>query len=262
MPYTETYAATLYSRLCAKLRAGARESRDRLLEDTRLVVLYAEKGDGSEESLLDRFKVEALLAPFGRQVVGDSFGVTGNQRGRTANRLVRDARRAVRHAELMLDEIVWDVTNRDSRTCLLLPPRTFGRQMDSVFDYLKSAAARRTPKKDFGAGLKGLSESMPKRREGKRWYFVNQRSIVFRGQSKSGPRRSLPPNWEDARHEPSCVIRGRLRCGAAFDPRFHYDCRVPQSYSGTFPNCHGDGSRIPRGQAHVNVAPNDNVPAM
>ena len=257
--YTDKYAGTLYRRMCAKLRRDDQPPRDKLLSETRLILLFVDKGDESETSLFRRFRVEALVMPFGRETVGDSSPTTANLRGRMANRLVQDARRAIRHAKNLLDEIAWEVTNRDSRTCLLLPPNTFGQQMDAVFDYLKNAASNRVAKEQFDVGLRQLSKQMPTNRDGNRRYYMNQSRVVFKTQTKSGPRHGLAPIWGDPGHDLSCVLRGRLRCGASFDPRVHYDCNIPSGHSRVFPNCHGDGYRIEKARRHVNVAPNDNV---
>ena len=160
---------------------------------------------------------------------------------------------------MLLDEIAWEVSKRDSRTCLLLPPKNFGRQMRGIFDYLKRAASTRMPKDEFNAGLRRLSDSLPTKQEGKGRYFVNHRRVVFRGLEKSGSRHGVAPVWEDDEHESSCVMRGRLRCGASFDPRLHYDCSIPAGHSRVFSDCHGGGKRIPHNQSHVNIAPNDNI---
>ncbi len=257
--YTDTYAMTLYKRVCAKLRRSEASQRDSLLAETRLIVLYVDKGDDSEATLFERFGVEALVMPFGRGAAGGRSMVTGNQRGQVANRLVRDARRAISHASDLLDEIAWELTRREVRTCLLLPRKTFGRQLDGVFEYLKDAASTRLSKEPFSAGLRRLSESMPKRREGNRSHYVNRNKMVFKSLKKAGPRHGFAPVWEDAQHELSCVMRGRLRCGVSFDPELHYDCSIPRGHSRTLPDCHGGGHRMPKGETHVNVAPNDNV---
>ena len=257
--YTNKYANTLYRRMCAKLRRQEPSTRDKFLSETRLILLFVDKGDESETSLFRRFRVEALVMPFGRETVGNSSPTTANPRGRMANRLVQDARRAIRHAGSLLDEIAWEVTKRDSRTCLLLPPKTFGRQMDAVFDYLKNAASNRMAKEQFDIGLRQLSKQMPTSRDGNRRYYVNQNKVVFKSLTKSGPRHGLAPIWDDPDHEPSCVLRGRLRCGTSFDPRVHYDCNIPPGHSRVFPDCHGAGHRIEKAKKHVNVAPNDNV---
>lgn len=258
-PYASPYVEKLYRRMCAKLRKSEKQQRDSLLAKTRLIALYADRGDASEAPIFDRFGIEALVTPFGLDALGEHPRATRNQRGRAANELVRDARRAINHAKVLLDGIAGEVTNRDSRTCLLLPQKTFGPQMGAVFDYLKNAALSRMGKEQFGVGLKRLSEQMPKRREGNRQYYVNQNKMLFKSPTKSGPRHGFAPIWNDPGHEPSCVMRGRLRCGASFDPRVHYDCSIPSGHGRILPNCHGDGYRIPKARNHVNVAPNDHV---
>ena len=79
--------------------------------------------------------------------------------------------------------------------------------------------------------------------------------MVFR----TGARHGLAPVWGDADHELSCVVRGRLRCGASFDPRFHYDCSGAKERV-TLENCHKATDHLwVSGTDYVNIAPNDNV---
>lgn len=237
--YTNKYADTLYRRMCAKLRRGEQPPRDRLLSETRLVLLFVDKDDNSDALIFDRFSVEALVMPFGRDAHAECRLATGNQRRQAANMLVRDARRAIGQAKVLLDGIAGEVTNRDSRTCLLLPPKTFGQRMDSVFSYLKNATSNPVTSKQFRVGLKRLSDQMPKHRKGNRFYYVNENRMIFETQAKSGPRHGLAPSWDDPSHDSSCVLRGRLRCGASFDPRVHYDCNIPPGHNRVLPDCHG-----------------------
>ena len=257
--YSTAYATTLYRRLCAKLRQRKKLDRRNQLVGVRLILLYADKGDGTEEVLFETFGVEALVTPFEWQNIRGSVQKTGNQRGQLVNKLVREARRSMRHAGSLLDEIVWEVSRRDSRTCLLLPPKNFGRRMSGVFEYLRRAASIRMPKDEFKSGLRHLASSLPTRREGRRSYFVNNSGVIFKSLEKSGSRHGVAPVWEDVEHDPSCVMRGRLRCGAPYDPSLHYDCSIPAGHGRYFSGCHEEGRRIPRDQTHVNIAPNDNI---
>ena len=257
--YTDTYSEALYVRMCEKLRGSEGADRKTLLKGARLIFLYLDKGDGREAVLFERFGLESLVTPLRREEILDLSWTTGNQRGRVVNRLVGEARRAISHAGELLDEIALEVTNRDNKTCLLLPPKNFGHDVDVVLDLVRQAASGRMSAADFRSGLKQVSQSLSSMTEGNRRYFVGRGRLVFKSPGKAGSRHGLAPVWDDPEHEPSCVLRGRMRCGASFDPSFHYDCAIPSAHGRAFARCHGAAMRAPRGRSHVNVAPNDNV---
>ena len=92
--------------------------------------------------------------------------------------------------------------------------------------------------------------------------FVGRRSLVFK---PAKAQHGHPPPWDDdndspSGHQDSCVIRGRIRLGVAFDPRLHYDCPLPRRDQPTrrLPSCHGYCT-LDSGRRHANIAPNDNV---
>ena len=88
-------------------------------------------------------------------------------------------------------------------------------------------------------------------------HYEGSGRLVFMSPSKSGPRHGLAPVWGDS-HEPSCVVRGRLRFGASYSPRFHYDCPLRPGSSRRFPGCHRPRT-LPPHRRHANVAPNDGI---
>ena len=51
---------------------------------------------------------------------------TGNQRNQVAAILVERAKRTIENSHKLLSVIAEEVTNRENRTCLLLPPKNFG----------------------------------------------------------------------------------------------------------------------------------------
>ena len=63
--YTKEYSSRLHERLAAKLRRTEPSDRHSLLRDARLVLLYVDRGDGSEKHLFSQFGSEALVVPFG-----------------------------------------------------------------------------------------------------------------------------------------------------------------------------------------------------
>lgn len=256
--YTDSYSEKLYERLARKLKNREQPNRSFLLSDTNLVLLYLHKNDGSESVLFDRFGAEALVVPLKRPSIEDMPLFTRNQRRRAVNDLIREGRRLIGQARSLLAMIAEEVTNRDNKTCLLLPRKNFGREIDEVFDCVRDVALSGGDKEEFKKNMDRVSRSLRTVRAGRRTYFVGQGGLVFKSPGKAGARHGLAPVWEDPDHESSCVIRGRMRFGVSFDPKFHYDCDVTEVTDRCFPSCHGT-KILPRGRTHVNIAPNDNI---
>ena len=257
--YTNSYSKDLYGRLATKLKARESSDGTNLFSHANLVLLYLDKNDGSESSIFEQFGTEALVTPIRYPDIGDVPLVTNNQRRKAINDLIREGRSAVMHARKLLSVVAEEVSNRDNRTCLLLPPRNFGREIDAVFECVRVAALTREEVEKFRERLNRVSRSLRTQRNGHHEYFVGQRGLVFRSPGKAGARHGIAPNWQTpGDHDSSCVIRGRLRFGASYDPKFHYDCDIPKDGGRHFPSCHGT-KNMSRNRTHVNIAPNDNI---
>ena len=256
--YTDSYSKDLYRRFSMKLKRRGQIDRSRLLSDVNLVLLYLDKNDGSESTLLRKFGVEALVVSLKWPKFAEMPLATGNQRGQAVNGLIREGRRAIGHARNLLAVVAEEITNRDNKTCLLLPCRNFGHQINEIFNCVRDAVLSGGGQDEFKRNLGRVSRSLRTDHAGRRRYFVGERNLVFKSPGKAGARHGLAPVWEDPGHDSSCVIRGRLRFGASFDPKFHYDCDVSKGGNRRFPSCHGEKD-MPRGRTHVNIAPNDNV---
>ena len=251
-PYTKNYAKDIYNELVCRLKGQGRAARETLLAETKLIILFMHKPDDSHAVLFDRFGVEAFVTPLMLLGVSDLPLKTRGQRGRVVNELIRDARSAIRHAIPMLDAIYEELNGRDNKTCLLLPPKTFGKDFRKVLYRVWGAAANRD--EDPASFVRSLKNLKIARRDK---YYEGERRLVFKAPSKAGPRHGLPPVWKD-RHESSCVIRGRLRFGVSYDPSFHYDCPIPSGSHREFPGCHKP-VKLPSDRPHVNCAPNDGI---
>ena len=256
--YTNSYSEDLYRRFSMELKRHGQIDRSRLLSDVNLVLLYLDKNDGSESTLLRKFGVEALVVPLKWPKFAETPLATGNQRGQAVNGLIREGRRAIGHARNLLAVVAEEITNRDNKTCLLLPCRNFGHQINEIFNCVRDAVLSGGGQDEFKKNLDRVSRSLRTDHAGRRRYFVGERNLVFKSPGKAGARHGLAPVWEDPGHDSSCVIRGRLRFGASFDPKFHYDCDVPKGGNRRFSSCHGEKD-MPRGRTHVNIAPNDNI---
>lgn len=250
-PYTREYAKNVYDELACELRERGGATRESLLAGTRLLVLFLRRTDESHEVLYEKLGVEAFVTPLTQPEMFEMPLTTRSQRNRVVNDLIRETRRAIRHARSMLSAIYEEVNNRENKTCLLLPPKTFGSEFHKVQRRVWDAAAKREETTSFVRSLKALRLA----RSGK--HYRGHGNLVFTAPSKAGPRHGLPPIWTDG-HEPSCVIRGRLRFGAPFDPRFHYDCPLHPASNRTFPGCH-ESESLPSDRNHANCAPNDRI---
>ena len=199
LPYTMDYATEVYGKIASKLKGHQRPSRETLLADTYLIALFLQKPCESHRVLLDTFGMSVSN-------LHDMPMETSSQRGQVVGKLIRNARQAIRHARKMLRAVHDELNGRENKTCLLLPPKTFGSGFRRVQQRVWAAAAERQPTSRFVEGIKGLRINKRER------HYEGQNGLVFKSPSKAGPRHGLPPVWDDG-HEPSCVIRGRLRFG-------------------------------------------------
>ena len=256
-PYTSHYASRLFERTASRLRRRvSNRGRENLLAGVHLVLLYVAR-DGSESALVEAFELEALTVPLTWEGIPQADRAPGNDRRRATRILVSEAIEAIRSAKRLLAVIAEEVSNRDNKTCLLLPPKNLGSPSDTVTRCVREAASERRGPDGFRIGMEAVAKSLRTDRQGSRTYFVGNQGLVFRAPSKAGARHGYAPMWGEADHEIRCVLRGRLRFGVPFDPRFHYDCDMNRRKLKALPSCHGAVS--PSGRRHVNIAPNDNV---
>lgn len=242
--YNETYAIALYNRLADHLpKLG-----ERIPEDLNLVLLYFDKCDGSHRYLIEQFGVEALVLPIAIPNTPSSLLDTRNQRNRFVNAMIRNIRQALNPVQALLNVVNREVTSGDRTTWLLLPPKTFGDDIQK--NIARAHAAARRGASDFREEIKRVYRSIPRSK------YYQSRGCEFRPADRHA-RHGVPPSWKEHGHRPSCVIRGRLRLGVPYDPGFHYDCIIPGGSSREFPGCHAPVTI--RGRTYVNVAPNDHV---
>ena len=257
--YTKSYATKLYERVALKLKAREPDDRENLLANVNLLLLYLAKNDGSESEIFNGFGIDALVAPMQYSEISVMPMTTGSQRHKVANDLIREGKRAVRHAQKLLAIVAEEVTNRENKTCLLLPHRNFSNEFRAVLDCVREASQARAASEEFRRRLRHVAQSLRTERKGSHEYFIGRRGLVFRSPGRARARHGLAPGWESpGGHNSSCVIRGRLRFGVSYDPKFHYDCDIPKDGELNFPSCHGTKG-VPRKRAHVNIAPNDNI---
>ena len=256
--YSNSYLNRLYEHVANKLKSLDHSDRQNLLLNANLVLLYVDKEDGQDSVVFSRFGVEALIVPMRVPAIGNLPIVTGNQRNSVVNTLVEEGERAIKRAWRLLPVIAEEVTNRDSKTCLLLPRNNFGRKIKSVLSCVHNASFSGVKADQLKRNINAVSKMLPTARDGRRTYFVGRSGIIFKSPGKAYGRHGLAPAWNEPGHESSCVIQGRMRFGTSYDPKFHYDCGVTRGAGRHFPSCHGE-EIVPHGRTHVNISPNDNV---
>lgn len=258
--YTAQYAERLYGLMASGLRkipnAGCGT-----WEGISLVVLYSLKPDGSEHHVVERFDMEALLAPL---VMEPKEGKAPKKiiESNIVNNLLPQSKLMLNQVRKILAILANEMTGRDSRTCVLLPRVNFGNGFDEVKDCVHRAVANHDLEGEFETQLKRIADDLPKKRGArkhsrKRFYFTSG-GLVFEAPSKAGPRHGMAPSWDTGEHNDRCVIQGHFRFGVPYDPKFHYDCKLPRRNNKDFTSCHGI-ARLKIGRNHVNIAPNDNI---
>ena len=177
--YSNSYARRLYEHVAAKLKSLDRSDRYDLLLDANLVLLYVDKEDGQESVIFSRFGVEALIIPMRVPNIRNLPLITGNQRQNAVNTLVSEGERAIKRAWRLLPVIAEEVTNRDSKTCLLLPRNNFGEKVNRVLSCVRNASFARVKADQFKRDIDVVSQMLPTARDGKRTYFVGRSGMVF-----------------------------------------------------------------------------------
>ena len=256
--YTSPYARRLYEQVASKLRKWERSTGFDPLLSANFVLIYLDKEDGRESVFMEQFGVEALIAPIGHPDIFNFLLATQNQRQHVSNALVREGERAIKRVQKLLSVIAEEVTNRDNHTCLLLPRKNFGPQINRILNCVRDAASVGAGGKKFRRDIDKVTRRLSTARDGQHTYFVGRGRMIFKSPGKARGRHGLAPGWDAPGHDLSCVIRGRMRFGASYNPKFHYDCAITKGASGRFPSCHGEET-VRRGRTHVNIAPNDNV---
>ena len=256
--YTMSYSRAMYARFVEQLKQSEPRDRNTLLRNVRLVLLYLDKRDGSEPHLYSQFGSEALVIPFGASEVWNQPLQTPNQKNRAISLLVQEGKSALRHASNLLSIIASEVADHDNITCLLLPPRNFGEKAVAIRTCVHDASAKLGSGDEFSRNIRAIADSIARRRQGEKRYFVGRNGIVYQSPPKARDRHGNAPGWDTKGHNTTCVIRGRVRFGVSFDSSFHYDCDLKMIRKRTFDSCHDRGT-IPKGRNHVNISPNDNI---
>ena len=185
--YTAEYAEELYRLVGSRLREVVVVDRGGWW-DLNFVVLYVRKQDGSDRHLMARFGMEALLVPLTTETTRRK-APKRHTTNAAINAFVSQSTRMLRNARAILRSLAQEVTNRDTRTCVLLPRANLGIEFEKVKDCVQGAVANRDPAETFDAQLRAVADRLPK---GSHGHFRSGR-LVFRAPSKAGARHGLAP---------------------------------------------------------------------
>ena len=225
-----------------------------------VITIYLDHDGGSAKLLSDSFEVETLTMGIPVPEILNILPLTPNKMRDASNKIAKNLRRAIRKCEEGLIVIAKEINSNDNRTPLLLPDRNYGtKEIRELTKNVSDAVREPDPHVAVRAAAKKFENDHPRvasdSRKGK--HFINGKGIVFQS---PGHDRHGAPNLSGDDHHESCMIRGRLRLGAAYDPRFHYDCVKSKGVLATdWQSCHSQNFALPKGRNHVNVAPNDHV---
>ena len=256
--YSAAYTELVYKKFFENLKRRSGLKGADALRCANVVLIYLERSDGSSDKLMEKFGTEALVLPIGGVNIETVELHTSNQRNNVLNDLVERGKRTIERSQKLLSAIAEEVTNRDNRTCLLLPPKNFGKGMGRVRQCVNGAALDGVEIEEFNKRVKAVENTLPKQKKGNRRYFVGAKGLIFESPTKAGPRHGQVPDWGSKCHDASCIVRGKIRFGISYDQNFHYDCDLPKGRGRSFPSCHGV-KKLERGRGHANIAPNDNV---
>ena len=256
--YSEEYAEVVYQKFARSIKRRDQAEGSEVLRESNVVLLYLDKTDDTDRKLIEKFGTEALILPIaGMDVTGARFEIK-NKRDRFISDLVERGKRTVERAHKLLSVITEEVTNKDNRTCLLLPPKNFGARINLVYRCVREAVINEIEGEEFKNRIRAVARNLPKKKVGHKQCFVGAKGLIFEGIKKGGPRHGQVPEWGAGEHDYSCLIRGKMRFGIPYDPKFHYDCDLSKGVVRRFPSCHGEVA-LDRSRQHVNIAPNDNI---
>lgn len=225
-----------------------------------VITIYLNHDGGNAELVLGSFEVETLTIGIPVPEILNTLRLTPNNLRNAANKIMKSLQKALRKGEVALSAITKEINSNDNKTPFLLPDRNYGTKEIRELAKKVSGAVRepdpfvavKTAADDFGRRHPRVAFGKNNRK-----HFINGKGVIF--QSPGSDRHGAASLHGNGHHE-SCLVRGRLRLGAIYDPRFHYDCvKSKGALSSDWQSCHGQEFVLPKRRRHVNIAPNDHV---
>ena len=223
-------------------------------------VIYI-NGDLETSDLIKReFFPSTLVLSVNWRLTGTNY----TELNKSKNELVCLLSEATKRARIALNAIGREVTEKRSRTPLLLPIKNFhSKNLQKLLTILQERLATLQDLTEKAAMeivqevVKSFdSEHTLTKINAKQSCFLDKRNIEFHppGTALHG----LPRPTGD--HPITCFLGGYRRLGAPFHAAFHYDCirGERKNLRDSFHSCHTEPSTI-EGNPHLNIAPNDFV---
>ena len=225
-----------------------------------VITIYLDHDGGNAELLCDLFEVETLTIGIPVPKILTTSPLNPNKLRDASNKIVKNLRKAIRRCEKVLPVIAKEINSNDNKTPLLLPDRNYGtKEIRELIKNVSESVREPNPYVAVRTAAKKFGNDHPRVAFDKRTrkHFINGKGVVFHS---PGSDRHGAPSLSGNDHHESCLVRGRLRLGAAYDPRFHYDCvKSKGALASEWRSCHNQDFALPKGRDHVNIAPNDHV---
>ena len=191
---------------------------------------------------------------------------TGNEQSvrESGNRLVELLRASTTRARFILDALRKEVSERESRTPLLLPLRNFRSEvLREKLLQLQSSLRERASKENVVSLIaevaKQFEQTHPLKQtdSSNRKCFIDDKNVQFHTPGTAAHGLARPSD----QHAVECFLGAYRRFGAPFRSAFHYDCQKhgAGNLRGHFYTCHGTDACQMEGDPHLNIAPNDFV---
>lgn len=226
------------------------------LANTAFAIVYIERDEASTRFFTESFFPHMLLVPI-QWHLETARGPNGMRASK--NQLIPLLAQATARARGALRVLHDEVVSRASSTPILLPVKNFdSKQLKDTLRSLHVDLVTKgaSPEVAIKSRVDEFKRTYPLRRIGEKPCFVDDAEIEFHppGSHRHGYARA------GGKHPPHCLLSGRRRLGAPYDPLFHYDCVKGErgNLKAQLYSCH-EPKAMWEGGPNINVAPNDNV---
>jgi hypothetical protein len=234
-----------------------RNDHQNKLSDTAFAIVAVQHDEDSTKRFCQHFFPSTLVITVDWKL---DFGNVATVRN-SSNELVILLRKAAKQVRDSLGPLKKELTERSNKTPLLLPLRNFrSKHLQSTLWQLHSELPSSSDKRAaIEAAVREFEREHPSQQDNPKnpSFFVDDTGIWFRAPGRD--RHAFARSDDSEQHAENCVLAGRRRLGAPYDPAFHYDCtRKGKKLKGLFVGCH-EGAKEMEGHPHLNIAPNDFV---
>ncbi len=256
------YSISYLNKFASEFARRISSDKENRLIETGFALIYVVHKAKQVAEIDEAFFPSTLTVP----VYWQQTGITPTEKRQRVNELVDLLRGATKRAKSALDALRNEATKRASKSPLLLPVKNF--KSDHLSVALRALNMEIREANNVEATIAKFVSTMTSnhrqkdvpqegRHKVKLTAFVDDKRVMFAppGRDKHALARVV------AGHPTSCLLNGRRRLGAPFQPAFHFDCtHGGERLEGDFHGCHEPPARY-RGDPHINISPNDHVRA-